>query len=404
MLKEIELYKLKPHRLNEQIYGNEKVDETLLEDIKEKGILSPIVITKDYIIISGHRRWLIAKTLKMEKVLCEIKDFGTDLDAELALISYNKTRIKTYVQRMMERDEEIKLRKGLNISISSEQMAEFFKMSKGSYWRETHLWDSAKEDGEEAEYAKKQVDQIIKNDKSVQKAYEDFLSKKNEIKIRNARNEAANLGKVLANNEELHFGDFKEVLDFIPDETVDAIITDPPYPQEFLGCWEDLGKFAYKKLRPGGWLVAYSGQRNLPEVFERLSKSDLKYYWTFSLYHNGTRQDVWGIDVNVMWKPVLVYIKPPVMKLDNRGKDDFIISQKEEKFSHDWQQSESGFIKLIETFTHEKDLIVDPFVGSGIILIAGKKLNRKVFGAEIIEDEYNRAKNNLNNAFRPKPL
>ena len=250
MLKEIELYKLKPHRLNEQIYGNEKVDETLLEDIKEKGLLSPIVITKDYIIISGHRRWLIAKTLKMEKVLCEIKDFGTDLDAELALISYNKTRIKTYVQRMMERDEEIKLRKGLNISISSEQMAEFFKMSKGSYWRETHLWDSAKEDGEEAEYAKKQVDQIIKNDKSVQKAYEDFLSKKNEIKIRNARNEAANLGKVLANNEELHFGDFKEVLDFIPDETVDAIITDPPYPQEFLGCWEDLGKFAYKKLRP----------------------------------------------------------------------------------------------------------------------------------------------------------
>lgn len=399
MLKEIEIYKLKPHRLNEQIYGNEKLDEFLLEDIKEKGILSPIVITKDYIIISGHRRWLIAKSLKMEKVLCEVKDFGTDLDAELALISYNKTRIKTYEQEMMEIDEEKKLRKKMGLSVSFEQIAESRNMSKGSYHRKNFLWTQAKEGNE---FAKQQIDLLKRDDrKTVAKAYNDLLDYNNRIKIQKARKEAANLGKVLADSDELYFGDFKEVLNFIPNETVDAIITDPPYPQEFLDCWEELGKFAYKKLRPGGWLVTYSGQKNLPEVFERLSKSGLKYYWTFALYHNNTRQDVWGVDVNVMWKPVLVYAKPPVMKLDNRGKDDYIISQREEKFSHDWQQSESGFVQLIETFTHEKDLIVDPFVGSGIVLIAGKKLNRKVLGAEIIEDEYNRAKNNLNEVFVP---
>ena len=77
---------------------------------------------------------------------------------------------------------------------------------------------------------------------------------------------------------ELYLGNFTTALNFIPDGTVDAFITDPPYPFEFIDCWYELGIFAEKKLKPGGWLVAYSGQKYLPDVLSRLAKSDLEYY------------------------------------------------------------------------------------------------------------------------------
>ena len=43
-------------------------------------------------------------------------------------------------------------------------------------------------------------------------------------------------------------------------ESVDVIITDPPYPGEFLSCWDELAAFAVHALKPGGSLVTMSGQ------------------------------------------------------------------------------------------------------------------------------------------------
>ena len=54
-------------------------------------------------------------------------------------------------------------------------------------------------------------------------------------------------------------------LDIEP-ESVDLIFTDPPYPAEYLECWEQLAAFARKALKPTGLLIAYSGQFHLPEV------------------------------------------------------------------------------------------------------------------------------------------
>ncbi len=384
---------LSPHPLNAKIYGEEIIDQSLLDDIKEKGILSPIIITEDNIIVSGHRRWVIAKELGLEKVPCDVVHFESDQDVELALISFNKTRVKTYIQEMLEIDEEKKIRERMGQPATSDHIAECRNMSKGMYHRKTFLWDAAKSGDE---FAKNQVRSVAEGSVTVAKAYKKLLEHANEVKIREARKEAANLGKVLAESQELYLGRFQDVLDFVPDGTVDAIITDPPYPIEYIDCWLDLGKFASAKLRPGGWLVAYSGQKNLPHVFSRLAQSDLVYYWMFALYHNGTKQDVWGVDVNVCWKPILVYAKPPVMKLDNRGKDDYIVSEREEKMYHNWEQSTSGVANLIETFTQVDDLVVDPFAGSGTTLAVGKAMKRKVVGAEVDSDTYNIAKQKLN--------
>jgi len=95
---------LKPHPINIDIYGSENVDRDLVESIRSKGILEPIVIKDNGIILSGHRRWLAAKELRLEEVPCRVIAFETDLDEKEALIEFNRQRIKTFEQKMKEAD------------------------------------------------------------------------------------------------------------------------------------------------------------------------------------------------------------------------------------------------------------------------------------------------------------
>lgn len=89
--------KLKPHPLNASIYGDE-ADSDLVESIRQKGILSPLVITHDGRIISGHRRWSAAKQLQMAEVPVVVFGSEDELDIEEALIEANRQRVKSNEQ------------------------------------------------------------------------------------------------------------------------------------------------------------------------------------------------------------------------------------------------------------------------------------------------------------------
>lgn len=93
---------LKPHNLNVEIYGNESVDMDLVESIQKKGILEPLVIRDDNTILSGHRRWLASKHLKIDKIPCRTITFDNNLDEKEALIEFNRQREKTHEQRVRE--------------------------------------------------------------------------------------------------------------------------------------------------------------------------------------------------------------------------------------------------------------------------------------------------------------
>jgi len=176
---------------------------------------------------------------------------------------------------------------------------------------------------------------------------------------------------------EIRKGDFKKVLSDV--YNIDAIITDPPYPKEFIECWSELGEFAAKRLKDDGFLVAYSGQYNLPEVIERLSKK-LTYVWIFCLYHSGKTQLVNGVNIMCGWKPILIFSKG--RKKMRFSAFDVVLSEAREKSSHDWQQSESGVKPLIEIFSKPNDLIVDPFSGAGTFGKVSLELGRRFIGAE----------------------
>ena len=63
--------------------------------------------------------------------------------------------------------------------------------------------------------------------------------------------------------------------------SVDFVITDPPYPQEYLPVYSELSVFASHALKEGGSLLCMVGQSYLPELIERLQER-LDYHWTLA--------------------------------------------------------------------------------------------------------------------------
>lgn len=69
---------------------------------------------------------------------------------------------------------------------------------------------------------------------------------------------------------ELHHGDCIEIMRTLDDNSIDAIVTDPPYELGFMGkSWDasgiaynvDMWREALRVLKPGGHLLAFSGSR-----------------------------------------------------------------------------------------------------------------------------------------------
>jgi len=107
------------------------------------------------------------------------------------------------------------------------------------------------------------------------------------------------------------FGDFQIKGKEIPDNSIDCILTDPPYEKKYLYLWKDLSLLASKVLKPSGFLVAYSGQHYIPDVVKGLSEH-MTFYWMFGLVHEkGSIRTYQFVNLKNKFKPVFIYQKSP---------------------------------------------------------------------------------------------
>jgi hypothetical protein len=160
----------------------------------------------------------------------------------------------------------------------------------------------------------------------------------------------------------------------------DAVITDPPYPAEFLPTFTELAEGCKAAGVP---LVAVmSGQSYLPEVYERLS-AHLKYRWTLAyMTPGGQAVQQWQAKVNTSWKPVLLFGE------SSEWFGDVAVSRTNDndKRFHGWGQSESGMADLVERLTKPGQLVCDPFLGGGTTATVSLALGRRFVGCDIDAD------------------
>lgn len=157
----------------------------------------------------------------------------------------------------------------------------------------------------------------------------------------------------------------------------DAVITDPPYPAEFLPVFTELAEGCKAAGVP---LVAVmSGQSYLPEVMARLSEH-LQYRWTLAyLTPGGQAVQQWQAKVNSSWKPVLLFGEAA------EWFGDVSVSKPNDndKRFHHWGQSESGMADLVQRLTKPGQLICDPFLGGGTTAVVALALGRRFVGCDI---------------------
>lgn len=157
----------------------------------------------------------------------------------------------------------------------------------------------------------------------------------------------------------------------------DVVITDPPYPQEFLPVFTELAEGCKAAGVP---LVAVmSGQSYLPEVMRRLCEH-LRYRWMLAyMTPGGQAVQQWQAKVNTSWKPVILFGDA----VEWFG--DVAVSKPNdnEKRFHDWGQSLSGMADLVERLTKPGQLVCDPFLGAGSTAVASLKLGRRFVGCDV---------------------
>ena len=177
----------------------------------------------------------------------------------------------------------------------------------------------------------------------------------------------------------------------------DFIITDPPYPREFLHLYEALARRAVEWLKPGGLLLAMCGQSYLDQIMAMMN-AHLDYYWMGAYMTPGQPTPLRQRQVNTSWKPILVYALPD----DNYNGKIFgdvwtsILSKSvDDKELHDWGQSESGMLSLISQVCLPGQSILDPFCGAGSTGVAALRHGCTFYGLDIEPDNVAITRNRL---------
>jgi site-specific DNA-methyltransferase (adenine-specific) len=228
-------------------------------------------------------------------------------------------------------------------------------------------------------------EEILQGKNTVGKAVKEH---KNTVKQAKRKEQLTQATKSYKESEDIkiYFGDCLTVTKKeVKANSVDLILTDPPYPYEFIECWSKLSELAEYALKPSGLVIAMSGQLYLPEVISRMQKH-LEYYWTVGLKLIGQHQIVHPVNIQCGWKPIFIFQKAPKKKLGYCPLDYLESAPVKEKADHEWQQDLSIFETLVNKFSEPGGLVLDPFAGSGTTLLACKNLKRKVIGVEIDKD------------------
>ena len=207
-------------------------------------------------------------------------------------------------------------------------------------------------------------------------------------------------------------GDCFELLQDIPDESVDMILTDPPYGMSFQS---DYRKTKYEKIKGDSnldWLDDF-----VDEIY-RVSKPNTAHYVFCSFHHIDKFKQ--AIEKKFKVKNILTWVKNNTSMGDLKGdfapKTEFIIFfhkgrklingkrdpnvlefKKTRNELHPTQKPVDMTEYMIGKFSDEGDVILDPFMGSGTTGVACLNTNRNFIGMELDETYFNIAKERIEN-------
>jgi len=386
--------------------------DDLVESIKNNGLIHPVTITKDGLLIAGIRRIEAFKKLGIEDIQVHGIDIpiieNGEIDENLVRKDFTveeKVDIKRYRELIEpsfqgQRNDLLQLRGKFPKSDTNQRRERIAKSTGVSYKTLSKLEeivDAARQKPKQFGQLPKKIDSgqmsVSKASMLIQRE-----NKKQEL-LEKARAEAN-----CNNNDKLKLfhGDFRAVCrKHIPDDSINLIFTDPPYAKEHLQLYATLGTEGFRMLREGGSLLTYAPHYALPEIFDYMKNSGLTYWWIFAMIHGGGATRMHKQKLWVGWKPILWFVKGNRTNTVN-DISDIIKSQPVDKELDEWEQSTVEADHCIRYLTVENQTTLDPMMGiNGTTGISALKLGRKFIGIEIDESKFLISQNKLQQLLGP---
>lgn len=197
-------------------------------------------------------------------------------------------------------------------------------------------------------------------------------------------------------------GDCLNHLKKMGDDSVDLVITDPPFKvSQMYGGGVDADNLSNvagilrtfpeiaRVLKPNRFFVCFYDNRILPFLFDAIKGTELIYRKSIFLYRRWGSANRW-----MGWMqttdPICFFVKGhgesfAPSELRGKVKHDVYVKSKPEFFDAGTPaQKPVDLVKdIIIWCSDEGELVLDPYLGSGTTLVAAKALNRRGIGIEL---------------------
>lgn len=191
-------------------------------------------------------------------------------------------------------------------------------------------------------------------------------------------------------------GDIEGAKNFIEPQSVDLVITDPPYGKKHAHLLYDLAKFTKFVLKEDGICVFFPGDICLVEAIDAFRHENLEYLWAYKVFYPKPPFPQLQYPIRIFVRAKLLLAFSPNTKeackrfrqIPQNYEDSFFVdvfySERSEKQYHEWQQSQSVMENIVKHFVRpEMDIIIDPFCGTGTTGVAALKCNCQFIGSDI---------------------
>ncbi len=183
-------------------------------------------------------------------------------------------------------------------------------------------------------------------------------------------------------------GDALKVLPTLPSESVDLVLTDPPYPNFDLFTNKKTDDFyitvfneLYRILKKNKFFMTFWSISDLPHLFDLIKKTKFKYVWQVINYIKNAQEHHIRIGFNC-YNTVLIFEKGNAIRV-KQIRDVIEDTKFLPETLHPTMKGLKICEKLIEFSTKEDDTVLDPFLGSGTTMVAARNLKRNCIGIEI---------------------